>query len=554
MSPSSLVPIAFLSLLRYNIKDYDKGGVKYLTDNQQENEKLLSFKERILRDLEEANKQIVQVEKEYDLPVQEISTPENKEDETEGSHSELVSEEPEVQEKVEIPEEVERVEVPEATEVSAIQEVAEENQEETPLPIEEPTREPESSSQPVAVSRKEKPISSVSRKDRDQRVQKKKKQNTIAKRIVLTVLGILFVLMVATGIFAVTYVRSNLNAMDAKATEFVTVEIPAGSSNREIGTILEKKGLIKNGQFFNYYTKFKNYGNFQSGYFNLQKSMDLDTIIQKLQEQGTKTPEPPVLGKITIPEGYTIDQIAEVVSVDASSKSGAKTPYTQEEFLKVIQDDAFIEKMVAKYPKLLATLPSKESGVRYRLEGYLFPATYGYGKDSKMEDLVDQMLAAMDQNLSAYYDTMEAKNIDVNEALTLASLIEKEGATDKDRKDIASVFYNRLNQDMPLQSNIAILYAQGQLGKKTTLKEDATIDTNIESPYNIYKNTGLMPGPVDSPGLSTIEAAVNPSKTDYLYFVANVETGEVYFAKTYEEHTKNVEEHVNSKLTESSSN
>lgn len=86
--------------------------------------------------------------------------------------------------------------------------------------------------------------------------------------------------------------------MDAKATEFVTVEIPAGSSNREIGTILEKKGLIKNGQFFNYYTKFKNYGNFQSGYFNLQKSMVLDTIIQKLQEQGTKTPEPPVLGKL----------------------------------------------------------------------------------------------------------------------------------------------------------------------------------------------------------------------------------------------------------------
>lgn len=529
-------------------------GVKYLTDNQQENEKLLSFKERILRDLEEANKQIVQVEKEYDLPVQEISSPENKEDETEGTLPELVSEESEVQDKVAIPEEAEVSEVPEVTEIPDLQGIEEETQEETPLPVQDPTRRSEISSQPVAASRKEKPVSSVSRKDRDQRVQKKKKQNTIAKRIVLTVLGILFVLMVATGIFAVTYVKSNLNAIDTKSTEFVTVEIPAGSSNREIGTILEKKGLIKNGQFFNYYTKFKNYGNFQSGYFNLQKSMDLDTIIQKLQEQGTKTPEPPVLGKITIPEGYTIDQIAQVVSVDASSKSRAKTPYTQEEFLKVIQDDAFIEKMVAKYPKLLATLPSKESGVRYRLEGYLFPATYGYGKDSKMEDLVDQMLAAMDQNLSAYYDTMEAKNIDVNEALTLASLIEKEGATDKDRKDIASVFYNRLNQDMPLQSNIAILYAQGQLGKKTTLKEDATIDTNIDSPYNIYKNTGLMPGPVDSPGLSAIEAAVNPSKTDYLYFVANVETGEVYFAKTYEEHTKNVEEHVNSKLTESSSN
>ena len=187
-----------------------------MTDNQQENEKLLSFKERILRDLEEANKQILQVEKEYDLPVQQISIPEKKEGEMEGTLPELVSEESEVQETVEIPVEVERVEVPEVTEVPAIQEVAEENQEETLLPIEEPTREAESSSQPVAVSRKEKPVSSVSRKDRDQRVQKKKKQNTIAKRIVLTVLGILFVLMVATGIFAVTYVKSNLNAIDNK--------------------------------------------------------------------------------------------------------------------------------------------------------------------------------------------------------------------------------------------------------------------------------------------------------------------------------------------------
>ena len=91
---------------------------------------------------------------------------------------------------------------------------------------------------------------------------------------------------------------------------------------------------------------------------------------------------------------------------------------------------------------------------------------------------------------------------------------------------------------MPLQSNIAILYAQGQLGKKTTLKEDATIDTNIDSPYNIYKNTGLMPGPVDSPGLSAIEAAVNPSKTDYLYFVAKCRDRGSLFCETFEEHTK----------------
>ncbi len=369
-----------------------------------------------------------------------------------------------------------------------------------------------------------------------------------------TVVSLLLIVIVATGIFAATYIHSAVKPMDKNATEFVTVEIPAGSSNREIGAILEKKGLVKNGQFFNYYTKFKNYSNFKSGYFNLQKSMDLETIIQKLQEEGTKTPQAPVLGKVTIPEGYTIDQIATAITADVSSKKAGKTPFKKEDFLKAVQDDAFIEKMVAKYPKLLANLPSKDSGVRYRLEGYLFPATYNYGKDTTVKEMIDQMLAAMDQNLTPYYETLESKNINVNEVLTLASLVEKEGATDQDRKDIASVFYNRLNQDMPLQSNIAILYAEGKLGQKTTLKEDATIDTELDSPYNIYKNTGLMPGPVDNPGVSAIEAAVNPSKTDYLYFVANVENGEVFFAKTYEEHNKNVEEHVNSKLTQASSN
>ena len=132
--------------------------------------------------------------------------------------------------------------------------------------------------------------------------------------------------------------------------------------------------------------------------------------------------------------------------------------------------------------------------------------------------------------------------------MTLASLVEKEGATDDDRKNIASVFYNRLNSDMALQSNIAVLYALGKLGQETTLKEDATIDTNIDSSYNDYVHKGLMPGPVDSPSLSAIEAVINPSSTKYMYFVADVTTGNVYFAESYEEHQHNVETYINSKL------
>lgn len=392
----------------------------------------------------------------------------------------------------------------------------------------------------------------LSRADRARNTKKKKRQNKVARNIVLTVLLIVLIGVGVTGFVGYNYFSSALKPIDANSTEYVTVEIPAGSSSKEIGEILEKNGLIKNAQVFNLYSKIRSYGNYQSGYYNLQKSMDLDSIAKQLQEGGTETPQPPVLGKITIPEGYTLDQIAETVTANAAatSKKNAKTPFSKEDFLNKVQDEDFIAKMLAKYPQLLATLPGKDSGVKYRLEGYLFPATYEYGKETTVEELIDQMLAAMNTNLSQYYSTIESKNLTVNEVLTLASLVEKEGSTDQDRKDIASVFYNRLNQAMPLQSNIALLYAQGKLGKKTTLKEDAEIDTNIDSPYNVYKNQGLMPGPVDSPSLSALEATINPSKTDYLYFVANVETGVVYFANTYEEHAKNVEEHVNSKLTQ----
>lgn len=127
-------------------------------------------------------------------------------------------------------------------------------------------------------------------------------------------------------------------------------------------------------------------------------------------------------------------------------------------------------------------------------------------------------------------------------------LLLKRGSTDEDRRNIASVFFNRLNAEMPLQSNIAILYAQGKLGEETTLAEDTNIDTSIESPYNIYWRTGLMPGPVDSPSLVMIDAVINANTTDYLYFVADVTTGTVYFAKTIEEHDQNVANYVNAHL------
>ncbi|MDO6227875.1 endolytic transglycosylase MltG [Streptococcus infantis] len=377
----------------------------------------------------------------------------------------------------------------------------------------------------------------------------KKKKKSHLKGFLVTVL-ILLILLGAGGFFGLRYAESALQPVDPSSKQYMTVQIPDGSNAQEIGSTLEKSGVIKNGLVFTLYVKYKNYNELKSGYYNLQKSMSVEDVIKELQKGGTPEPQEVTLANLTIPEGYTLEQIAQTVG---QLQGDFKEPLTAEAFLAKVQDETFIAQEVTKYPNLLESLPTKDSGVRYRLEGYLFPATYTIKENTTVESLIDEMLAAMDKNLSSHYATIKEKNLTVNELLTIASLVEKEGAKTEDRKLIAGVFYNRLNLGMPLQSNIAILYAEGKLGQNISLSDDAAIDTSIDSPYNVYTKVGLMPGPVDSPSLDAIESSINQTKSDYLYFVANVQDGKVYYSTTLEEHDRNVQEHINSKLNQSNS-
>lgn len=383
-----------------------------------------------------------------------------------------------------------------------------------------------------------------SRREGAKPVKPKKEKKSHVKAFVISFL-VFLALLSAGGYFGYQYVLDSLLPIDANSKKYVTVGIPEGSNVQEIGTTLEKAGLVKHGLIFSFYAKYKNYTDLKAGYYNLQKSMSTEDLLKELQKGGTDEPQEPVLATLTIPEGYTLDQIAQTVG---QLQGDFKESLTAEAFLAKVQDETFISQAVAKYPTLLESLPVKDSGARYRLEGYLFPATYSIKESTTIESLIDEMLAAMDKNLSPYYSTIKSKNLTVNELLTIASLVEKEGAKTEDRKLIAGVFYNRLNRDMPLQSNIAILYAQGKLGQNISLAEDVAIDTNIDSPYNVYKNVGLMPGPVDSPSLDAIESSINQTKSDNLYFVADVTEGKVYYANNQEDHDRNVAEHVNSKL------
>ncbi|PCS01283.1 endolytic transglycosylase MltG [Lactococcus fujiensis] len=376
---------------------------------------------------------------------------------------------------------------------------------------------------------------------------KQKQPKNTAGRIIAVIVIVLILAAGATGWYGYNFVKTGVQPLNPNDSTVKAVNIPVGASSKQIGTILEKSGIIKNGMIFQYYTKFQNYTGFKSGYYNLSPNMSLSSIAKELEAGGTEKPVEPILGKITIPEGLTLTQIAKQVTINAAVKNG-KTPFTEAEFMKVVQDASFISKMKNAYPTLFASLPELSTGVKYQLEGYLFPATYEYTKNSTAETVATSMIQAMNTQLTPYYAQMTKSNMTVNEVLSLSSIVEKEANNDDGRRNVAGTFNNRIAAGMTLDSNTTILYAEGKLGTSTTLKQDASVNTSLNSPYNTYMYKGYGPGPIDSPSLSSIKAVLNPTKNQYYYFVADVTTGKVYFAKTLEEQNVNVQKYVNSKL------
>jgi UPF0755 protein len=360
------------------------------------------------------------------------------------------------------------------------------------------------------------------------RKMQRKKEDRIVNRIVTIVVIALIVIGGVLGFSVYRYVTSGLQPLDPEKTEKVAVEIPSGSSNKMIGEILEKDKIIKSGMIFNYYTKFNNLTGFQAGNYQFSPSMTLDEISSRLQQgEGSVTSD----AKVTIPEGYDIDQIGDALA--------EATSISKDDFLALMKDDSFFNKMHEAYPELLDSA-AKAEGVRYKLEGYLFPATYDYYKGNTLEEVVTQMIDKTNAVMSKYYDQIKEKEMTVQEVLTLASLVEKEGSKEADRKNIAQVFFNRLAIDMPLQSDISILYALGEHKELVTYE-----DTQVDSPYNLYVNTGYGPGPFNNPSEQSIKAVLEPTSNNYYYFVADIKTQEVYFAETYDEHMRLVEKYVN---------
>ena len=352
----------------------------------------------------------------------------------------------------------------------------------------------------------------------------------LVRKIIMITIASLILLIGIVGLVGFLYINSAMKPVDPDDDTIKKVKIPIGSSVNGISTLLEEQGIIKDARVFKYYIKFRNESGFQAGEYKLSPSMPIEDIVTSIKT-GKLMKEAAM--KITIPEGKQLIQIADIIA--------GKTGEDPKKVFKKLNDKKFVNSMQEQFPQLLTSEIENEK-VLYPLEGYLFPATYDfYEEKPTLESIVIEMLKKTEETLQAYEGQMDKNDYSVHEMLTFASLVEEEATAQVDRGKIASVFYNRIEEDMPLQTDPTVLYAKGSHKSRVYYK-----DLEVKSPYNTYKNKGLPPGPIANAGTTSIDAVLKPEKTDYLYFLATPE-GEVRYSKTLDDHNNKKAEHISNK-------
>lgn len=350
------------------------------------------------------------------------------------------------------------------------------------------------------------------------------KPNRLLKifKVFILIIVIMLVLLAGTAFFAWRYVQKELKPVVA-AEQVVRFTIPAGSSSSKITHILADNGLIRSSTMFWYYLKYTKEGNqFKAGTYEMKPGLTKTEIIDRLNNGDIVKED--VL-RFTIPEGFNVEQIADKLS---SQKIVSKTA-----FLDMADSERnYSCGWTDKIPEV--------QGIKHRLEGYLYPDTYEMKKGSTVEAVLERMLCEWDNKLEQlpvdWHEQLEKKALSFHELLTIASLIEREVVVEEERAVVAGVIYNRLKEKMPLQIDATVQYLFNE--PKERLYEK---DLKVKSPYNTYLHTGLPPGPIASPSLASIKAALYPKETKFLYYVTKKDgTSAHLFAETFAEHKRNI--------------
>ncbi len=321
---------------------------------------------------------------------------------------------------------------------------------------------------------------------------------------------ILKILMVSFIIILIIFLSLGLYAYEEfkppNDFEPKKIYIKDGMSPKEIGEMLKREKIIKNVSLFVIFAKYYEIDEkLKSGIYEFNEKMNLKEVLFKLTQGGV----PPFI-KVTIKEGQTLKEIAALFE-----ESGL---CTKEKFLEETNKIELYKDYIFEDAK--------------SLEGFLYPDTYFFERENLNKNIV-MMLENFNKKFYEVYKGYQG-SLNKYDILKLASIVEKEAMVDEERNLIAGVFLNRLEIGMPLQADPTLKYILDNPSYTLTSKQ-----LEIDSPYNSYKYNGLPPTPICNPSIKSIEAVLNPQKTDFLYFVADG-NGRHLFAKTFEEHLRNI--------------
>lgn len=321
------------------------------------------------------------------------------------------------------------------------------------------------------------------------------------RRRLLTFFALLFLFL------GVAFVFSSFFLPASSRPRRVLVEIPPNSSLTQIAGRLREKGVIRNRYAFELMARILGESkNLKAGEYELSPHLGLIEIIDRLQRGAALS------YWVTIPEGYTLEQIARTLERNRMSEA--------RRFLRLARSGAAPSNLSFRIPR-----PS--------LEGYLFPDTYRVKAGASEKAIVAQMLKTFEEKVvEDLANDLKRSDFSLDEIVIMASLIEREAKHPEDRPLIAAVLQNRLKRKMRLQVDATVLYALGEHKPRLLLE-----DLKTPSRYNTYLHAGLPPGPICNPGKSSIRAALRPAKVDYLYYVARPD-GSHIFSRTYDEHLK----------------
>ena len=301
----------------------------------------------------------------------------------------------------------------------------------------------------------------------------------------------------------------------------IVVDIPMNSSTLDIAEQLYNEGIIADMDLFRLFSKLKGAdGTFIAGTHKVSPKMDYATLVETLQEEAENQRE---TADVVFPEGITL--------IDAAERLEEKGVCNAEEFIDAFNTSSFGFDFEEKV---------KVSAMKfYKMEGYLFPDTYQFYLEEDPRIVAKKIYKNFEVRITPdLYGRMEDLDMELEEVLTLASIVQAEAANTKDMKKVASVFYNRLNNpnEYPLlQSDPTTNYVEDVIIPYSQVQSE-----KLNIAYDTYKGAGLTPGPICNPGLDAIDAVLYPAETDYYYFCSNLETGEFFYAVTLEEHEQNL--------------